>query len=363
MARYSKIDGDYILAVTDGGEIKLDVGPNASGGTVRITGDLVVEGETTTIETTELKIEDRIIKLNQTTAAIAAVPGRVAGLEVYRGSSDEVYFVFDEDVENGPGNLLGYGAWAARKTVPGTSGSTLLGVQTHSIDTKGASLYLINQGSGGIVTVEGCVDYQENIFPYVTPGGNDINVNSAISKPDGLVNAQAVADYTQSFFQGRFQDKIQEGTTTTSSVEVFDLEVAGALDPADPGYRAESQIEFEIDGSVVSRFFGTKVQLQHIEIDDTTISTTSANDLVIKAPGTNSVRIDDILHLTPGPFDNDANLGVDADTTKPDYPTAGIKVYADTESVGGTGLHFVNSNNKADEVISRNRAILYSMIF
>lgn len=363
MARYSKIDGDYILAVTDGGEIKLDVGPNASGGTVRITGDLVVEGETTTIETTELKIEDRIITLNQTTAAIAAVPGRVAGLEVYRGSSDEVYFVFDEDVENGPGNLLGYGAWAARKTVPGTSGSTLLGVQTHSIDTKGASLYLINQGSGGIVTVEGCVDYQENIFPYVTPGGNDINVNSAISKPDGLVNAQAVADYTQSFFQGRFQDKIQEGTTTTSSVEVFDLEVAGALDPADPGYRAESQIEFEIDGSVVSRFFGTKVQLQHIEIDDTTISTTSANDLVIKAPGTNSVRIDDILHLTPGPFDNDANLGVDADTTKPDYPTAGIKVYADTESVGGTGLHFVNSNNKADEVISRNRAILYSMIF
>ena len=101
MARYSKIDGDYILAVTDGGEIKLDVGPNASGGTVRITGDLVVEGETTTIETTELKIEDRIITLNQTTAAIAAVPGRVAGLEVYRGSSDEVYFVFDEDVENG----------------------------------------------------------------------------------------------------------------------------------------------------------------------------------------------------------------------------------------------------------------------
>ncbi len=363
MARYSKIDGDYILAVTDGGEIKLDVGPNSSGGTVRITGDLVVEGETTTIETTELRVEDRIITLNQTSAAIAAVPGRVAGLEVYRGSSDEVYFVFDEDVENGPGNLLGYGAWAARKTVPGTSGSTLLGVQTHSIDTKGASLYLINQGSGGIVTVEGCVDYQENIFPYVTPGSNNINVNAAISKPDGLVNAQAVADYTESFFQGKFQDKIQEGTTTTSSVEVFDLEVAGALDPTDPGYRAESQIEFEIDGSVVSRFFGTKVQLQHIEIDDTTISTTSANDLVIKAPGTNSVRIDDILHLTPGPFDNDANLGVDADTTKPDYPTTGIKVYADTESVGGTGLHFVNSNNKADEVISRNRAILYSMIF
>jgi len=363
MARYSKIDGNYVLAVTDGGEIKLDVGPNASGGTVRITGDLVVEGETTTIETTELKVEDRIITLNQTSAAIAAVPGRVAGLEVYRGSADEVYFVFDEDVENGPGNLLGYGAWAARKVVPSTSGSTLLGLQTNSIDTKGASLYLINQGSGAIVTVEGCVDYQENIYPYVTPGSNDIDVNSAITKPDGLVNAQAVADYTQSFFQGRFQDKIQEGTTTTSSVEVFDFEVAGALDPSDPGYRSESQIEFELDGNVVSRFFGGKVQLQHIEIDDTTISTTSASDLVIKAPGTNSVRIDDILHLTPGPFDNDANLGVDADTTKPDYPTSGIKVYADTESVGGTGLHFVNSNNKADEVISRNRAILYSMIF
>ena len=356
MARYSKIDGDYILAVTDGGEIKLDVGPNSSGGTVRITGDLVVEGETTTIQTSEMKIEDRIITLNQTSAAISSVPGRVAGLEVYRGSADEVYFVFDEDVENGPGNLLGYGAWAARKVVPSTSGSTLLGLQTNSIDTKGASLYLINQGSGAIVTVEGCVDYHENIYPYVTPGGNDIDVNAAITKPDGLVNAQGVADYTQSFFQGRFQDKIQEGVTTTSSVE-------GALDPTNVGYRAESQIEFELDGTVVSRFFGDRVQLQHVKITDTTISTTSASDLILKAPGTNNIRIDDILHLTPGPFENDANLGVDGDTTKPDYPTSGIKVYADTESVGGTGLHFVNSNNKADEVISRNRAILYSMIF
>ena len=43
MARYSKIDGNYVLAVTDGGEIKLDVGPNSGGGIVRITGDLVVD--------------------------------------------------------------------------------------------------------------------------------------------------------------------------------------------------------------------------------------------------------------------------------------------------------------------------------
>jgi hypothetical protein len=363
MARYSKIDGNYVLAVTDGGEIKLDVGPNSGGGIVRITGDLVVEGDTTTVSTAELQIEDRIITLNKTASAISAVPGRVAGLEVYRGSSDEVYFVFDEDVENGPGNSLGYGAWAARKIVPSTSGSTLLGIQTHSIDTKGASLFLINQGSGGIVTVEGCVDYQESIFPYVTPGSTNINVDAAITKPDGLINAQGVADYTASFFQGKFQDKISEGTTTKTSVEVFDLEVAGALDVSDVGYRAASAIEFEIDGGIVSKFFATKVQLQHIEIDDTTISTTSAADLVIKAPGPNSVRIDDVLHLTPGPFDNDANLGVDADTTKPDFPTTGVKMYADTESAGGTGLHFVNSNNKADEVISRNRAILYSMIF
>ena len=366
MSRYTNIDGNYTVSVTDGGTITLDVGPNSSGGQVIVTGDLVIQGETFEIETTELQIEDRIITLNRVTGVINAVPGRVAGIEIYRGTSDEVYWVFDEDVENGPGNLLGYGAWAARKGTPDASGSTLLGVQTNSIDTKGASLYLINQGSSGIVTVEGVVDYEKRVFNYTD--STTVDIADPLAAQDGLTNAKSVVNYVDSFFAGRFQDRVEEGSTSKTFVEVHDVEVAGILPPLDPGFRDESQIEFGVDGNTVSRFFNDRVELQHIKITDTTIESTSGGDIVLSAPGGANVTVNDTLLLRPGPWQDDSTFGVDGDTLFPDPPvadvgTTSIKVYAATESIGGTGLHFVNSNNTKDEIISRNRAILYSMIF
>ena len=76
-------DGDYTLKVQSGGEIRLDTG--VSEGTVRITGDLIVEGDQTTINTQELDVEDSIIRVNKndTTPGGVASPG--AGIEFYNG--------------------------------------------------------------------------------------------------------------------------------------------------------------------------------------------------------------------------------------------------------------------------------------
>ena len=43
--------------------------------------------------------------------------------------------------------------------------------------------------------------------------------------------------------------------------------------------------------------------------------------------------------------------------------TDGLKLYVKTEEAGGTALYFVNSDTTQDELVSRNKAILYGFIF
>jgi hypothetical protein len=62
--------------------------------------------------------------------------------------------------------------------------------------------------------------------------------------------------------------------------------------------------------------------------------------------------------LTGSPFDDDVS-------PSPLAPDTGIKLFskntADTE--GNVGLYYVNKNNVADELVSRNRALLFGMLF
>lgn len=359
MSKYLSVDGDYKLNVTDGGTITLDTGANQ--GTVIITGNLEVQGTTTTLDTATLLIEDRVITLNRNgfdiDGKVKDIGGqRVSGIEIDRGSSD-AYWVFDENIQT---QAPGAGAWVGRIGNSGASGQTV-GIRTTSINTGGADLYLINQGDG-IVTVQGTNNYEQQVFQY--SGGSIDLSGSFILEEDALVNARGVVDYVDSFFVSRFQDTIESGVLTPTKVEVKDQEVTGT----------ESRVIFTIDSTEVANFYNDRVELQHIKIVDTSIETTSLNnDLVLSAPGTGSVKIDDTLLLTPVPHALDdgvlngggtlPNQGLDADTENPDPPTAGIKIYAKSEGPAGTSLYFVNSDETQDELVSKKKSILFSMIF
>jgi hypothetical protein len=356
MSKYLNIDGDYKLNVTDGGTITLDTGTDA--GTVVVTGDLEVQGTTTTVDTSTLLIEDRVITLNRngfdTSGKVSDVGGqRVSGLEIDRGSSD-AYWVFDENINT---EAPGAGAWVGRIGNSGSSGA-VVGIRTTSIDTAGTDLFLINQGTG-IVSVQGTNNYEQQVFSYDS-GSIDFSSNPVL-QDDALVNAQGLADYVNGFFTGIFQDRIEEGSLSPTSVEVKDTEVTGQ----------ESRVVFSIDNTEVANFFNNRVELQHLRIVDTTIEATSSNsDLNLIAPGAGSVKIDDTLLLTPVPHANDdgtgspfPNQGFDFDTDNPDSPQAGIKVYAKSEGPAGTSLYFVNSNSTQDELVSKKKSILFSMIF
>ena len=115
------------------------------------------------------------------------------------------------------------------------------------------------------------------------------------------------------------------------------------------------QILKQLDLNV--NFYDNRSELHDLRIDGARSSTTTSNaDLTLSAPGTGSVVIDDQLQIltTPSPDDS---------AVDPAQPTDGLKIYAKSQGVGKTGLYYVNSNNVRDEIISKNRSLLLSMIF
>jgi len=349
MSKFLSIDGDYKITVTDGGEIRLDPG---TAGKVKIIGDLEVDGDTTTINSTQITVDDPFITVNQGGVSggyINNSEGDVAGIQIDRGGTD-AFWVYDEQGLADP-------VFAGRLGNPSTG--TLVDIRTLRIQTGGADLNLINDGTG-IVTVAGCTDYEKQIFEY-SGSAVDFNANPVLkaNQHDTLINAKGVVDYVDGFFVGKFQNKIESLDTF---VVVHDSD-AFAID--------ESAVEFVIDSNHAATFYNNRTELQHLRIQDTTIETTSSGtDLVLSSPGTGNVQINDVLYITQGPYQDDdgtqggglPNFGVDSDLENPDAPANGIKLYSKTEGAAGSNLYFVNGSDTKDELVSKKKALLFSMI-
>ena len=82
MGQFFRVNGDYNIKVKDGGTIKLDTG--ASGDTI-ITGNLTVQGDVTSVSSTNLEIKDRIITLNDGENG-PGVSLLYSGIEIDRGT-------------------------------------------------------------------------------------------------------------------------------------------------------------------------------------------------------------------------------------------------------------------------------------
>ena len=360
MAKYLNVDGNYKITVTDGGEIRLDPGND---GIVRIIGDLRVDGDQTTINSEELVVDDPFITLNRGNVSGNQIVDDVAGIQIDRGGQD-AFWVFDEGITAPGANGINVnGAFVGR--IGNANNGALTPIRTSSIDTAGADLYLVNQGTG-VVTVQGCTDYHKQIFEYTTDVADPTNdIVDFTADPiikagynDALINAQGLEDYVEGFFVGKFQSKIEKDDTF---VAVHDVDAGDAV----------SGIEFTIGGTTSANFFNDRTELQHIKIQDTTIETTSlTSDLILGAPGVNSVQINDVLYIPQGPYPGDDGVaggtfafGIDADELNPDAPTDGIKLFSRAEGVAGSSLYFVNGYGSQDELVSKKKALLFSMIF
>jgi hypothetical protein len=150
-------NGDILFTVNDGGVIKTLMTLDGGDGKVtftdgaienlRVSGNLTVDGTTTTINTTTLTIEDNIIELNRNISTAAAMPN-YSGLKVNRGSissatEQDLYWVWDETFADDGTTIHGNagGAWTAFKSGGGDelSAPTLVDIRANIVHATSTS--------------------------------------------------------------------------------------------------------------------------------------------------------------------------------------------------------------------------------
>ena len=344
MGQFLKVNGDYNIRAGDGAKITLDTGPAASGGSVRVTGDLVVEGQTLNVAAANLNITDNIIKINdgETGAGITLV---YSGLEVERGSLSNASLLYDETADT----------WlVANNSAPGPfnydeSNLRLRRIYTNPTTDDG-DLTLIGTGSG-VVKVFGTTAYELQV-----------------THDDDLPNKKYVDDSILN--NPTFQIVAPQGQDTR--VIIADKEItpdisatAGSLAyfTAQTGFPniGESSVSVIVDNALIGQFFNNRLEISDLEIgggidynEITTKNGITNLNIFVRTQGTGKLQTNYAIQLE--------KIGV-----TPAYVSNNILVYGDTPGVGTSGVWFVNDSAEAakqnGELISKNKALVFSMIF
>ena len=317
MSRIVRVrDRDYTLKVEGGGNITFDTGDQI--GTVIVTGDLLVEGNTTTVESETLTIKDNIIVINEGETG-NGITLFTAGLRVDRGRDPDADFLFDETLNwLSPTNSVQNGAFVMRDQT-----GMLLGLRTNSITTGGGDLFLINEGTG-VISVAGTVDYESNV-----------------TDDDDIPNRKYVDDqvaFLLSVLPLPVTNQIGEFDTI---LEVNDFEEDGTA----------SKMTFTLDGTLIARWDRTEHDLYDLRFSDSSIRSTASNvDLTLSAPGLGSVAIDD-------------NLKFFKVTVDPFASSDGTRLFSKISQANDSGLFFVSDTGKRGELASIRKALAFSIIF
>jgi hypothetical protein len=310
MSKIVKVSqSDYRLKVKDSGTITLDTGLDV--GLVVITGNLLVKGNTTTIDTANLQVEDNIILLNKGEGGAGVTEG-TAGIEIDRGSVENAQLLWDETIDKW---VLVY-----------AETNNLIGIKLDNISTDPTSNIKFDmQAGGGTLRILNSTGYE-----------------SRVTDPNDVPNRKFITDYVLASGGLALTDKI-----------FFPLvgHVPGEEDTLIQLFETNIQFSVRSGGTLNQR---AQITAQGLTIDDInifndTVQNTGSDDLVLTA-ATNHVRIDAILNLDDQTVDPAATGGVS-------------RIYSkSTGGPGKTGLFFTN-NTTTDELVSKNRALLFSMLF
>jgi hypothetical protein len=351
MGQFFRVNGDYNIKVRDGGTIKLDTG--TSGDTI-ITGNLTVQGDVTAVSSTNLEIKDRIITLNDGENG-PGVTLTYAGIEIDRGTYVDstavprAAFVWNESnpgfaTDEDPASASGF--WqivtGSSDTAYGFSDSNLK-VRRILTDasTDGGDLTLIGTGTG-VVKVAGTSNYETQVTDdddlpnkkYVDDAIQN-NPTFQITKLDTRV---IIAD----------KDVSPNNTSTGGSLAYYQNQTGY---PISSDAAAESGIGFIVDGDLTSTFYKNRVQLQDLEIVGSEIRHDNSNaNIFINTNGT-------------GKLQTNYGIQLDNNAVSPGMITGSHVIYSRPESTGKSGIFFVNTENTRDELVSKNRALLFSMLF
>lgn len=347
MGQYLRINGDYNIKAADGSKITLDTGPASSGGEVRVTGNLIVEGDTTTVQAENLNVEDNIIIVNFGESG-SGITLNYAGLQADRGLLDPVGIFYDETVDSWIFVKGGPAINEGDPDIPFNFDESRIKVKEIITDssTDSGDLTLIGTGTG-VVKVIGTTNYEDQVT-------HDDDIPNKKYVDDSILNNPT------------FQ--IVAPQTEDTKVVIADKDISPNLS-TQPGSLAyftatttystfgESAVSIIVDNSLNTQFYPNRTEMFDLEFTGTEITTRSSitnENIILRTQGTGKVQTNYAIQ-------------VEKIASVPSYVSGNTLIYAAEPSIGTTGVWFVNDSAEAakrsGELISKNKALVFSMIF
>jgi hypothetical protein len=345
MGQFLRVNGDYNIKTEEGARITLDTGPNV--GSVRVTGDLLVEGATVYVAATNLDIEDNIIVLNKGETG-AGVTLDYSGVQIDRGTLGAASLIWNENIAIPAGSSsINAGGWQLVSGTDGVYGFSDSRLKVKEIITEptidGGDLLVIGQGSG-VIKVIGTVDYENQV-----------------THDDDVPNKKYVDDTIQN--NPTFQVVSDNSRVTVSDKDRLPNIAAqpGSLAylTAATGFSTggESAVSVIVDAALNTQFYPNRTEMFSLEFTGSEITTKSGitnQNINVRTQGTGKLQTNYAVQL-------DSIAGTPAPVTD------ATVLYSATPSVGTTGVWYVNSSAEArlqsGELINKNKALVFSMIF
>jgi hypothetical protein len=321
MSKILKVSqSNYRLQTQSGGTITLDTG--TATGTVIVTGNLNVKGVTTTVESTNTTVVDNILQLNfgQTGNGISSALSYQAGIEIVRGAYSNAQLLFNEQ--------LTYYSTASSTNVSGaftlkTVAGALGGLRLSTVGNDGSTDFVIDMQNGTKAILV----------------GNSPNYDTYVSNDNHLINRKYLTSYVAATGGMATVDRLYfaSGATYSSSTSPTLIQAFG------------SNIQFSINQVLKANLSSTGFAVNNVNINTDTVTNTT-NNLILTATN-NNVQVSAVLNL-------DDQISIPANTS------GKTKLYSSaTIGPGRSGVYFTNNTvTTADELISRNRAVLLSIL-
>ena len=344
MGQFLRVNGDYNIKTADGAKIILDTGPAVSGGSVRVTGDLVVEGLTLTVAAENLNVTDNIITVNNGESG-AGVTLIYSGLEVDRGSLSSASLLYDESADS----------WLiANGSAPGPfnfdeANLRLRRILTNS-STDDGDLTLIGTGTG-VVKVFGTINYETQVVHDDDLPNKKYVDDSILNNPTFQIVAPQSQDTRVIITDKEITPNIN---TTAGSLAYFTNTTSYSTN-------GESAVSVIVDNALIGQFYNNRFEIANLEIG----GGVDANEITTK----NGVTNLNIYVRTQGTGKLQTNYAIQMEKTgvSPTYVPDNILLYGDTPGTGTSGIWFVNDSAETakqnGELISKNRALVFSMLF
>lgn len=335
MSQVVQTNGNYTIKTATNGVIRLDTGDAV--GEVRVTGNLIVDGTTVTVEAENIDIKDNILLLNSGETG-NGVTLQYSGFEIDRGLNSGVpntkaSFIFNENTDTFE---------ISKRDAAGISSFLDSALKVRYIRTDsnvdGGDLTLIGAGSG-LVKVTGTTNYLDEILLTMA---NPANPSSATVTPTLADDVLANVKYVNYAVLNNPAYLLRDDDTRVIAAD-------SAIHAADYG-GGESRILMQIDGNVRATLFDDNFTLFGVEISEGKISAKNTNDdLILDANGTGKIVIDSPIQM-----------GIQVST--PASVPGNTILYAASSGTGDSGVYFVSPTDSS-ELTNKNRALLWSMLF